>query len=92
MMRNVAKAPKFQWAAASGLQSLAQPASDVARYMAPGIAQIQSVSGPDAMQAKQNAYSTLEQYLGLSAKDDEDLSNQAYIAGQTTPAAQPGRQ
>lgn len=49
-------------------------------------------SATGAYLAKKNAYKTLEDYLGLSAKDDEDLANQAYIAGQTTPAAQPGRQ
>lgn len=70
-----------------GTSRLAGP---VSKYLAPEI--VRTTSGPMSVELKKNAYEALRQRLGLDAQDDEDLANQAYIAGQTTPAAQPGRQ
>ncbi len=75
---------------ATGLLGAAKLTDPMVRYAAPAI--VRTTSGPMSVELKKNAYEALRQRLGLDAQDDEDLANQAYIAGQTTPAAQPGRQ
>jgi phage terminase small subunit len=85
MLRNVAKAPKFQAGAFGALES-------AATGTAGGIRGAASVSGPAGIQARNNAFRALAERFGISPQSKEELADEAFIRGQTSPDLQPGRQ
>lgn len=85
MLRNVSKAPKFQAGAFGALESAATGSAGAIRGAT-------SVSGPAAIQARDNAYRALLERFGIAPQSKEELADEAFIRGQTSPDLQPGRQ
>lgn len=76
------------WLAASkGIRAVGPALSSAASGLPEATFPLGTATG--AYLAKKNAFRTLSDYLGKRPKDEEDMSNQAYIRQQVDPAAQP---